>query len=80
MKRGLLEMSTLRPIYTTERHTNKRYGFADMAGIQTYVDMFREEGVIARSIPAAEVVTNEFIEQINDFDLAKVRALAQNWK
>ena len=47
MKRGLVEMSTLRPVYSTEKHADKRYGFADMAGIQTYVDMFRDEGVIA---------------------------------
>jgi NitT/TauT family transport system substrate-binding protein len=80
MKRGLIEMNILRPLYTTEKHADKRYGFADMAGIQTYIDLFRDEGVISRSIPAKELVTNEFLEQINDFDLAKVRAVAQNWK
>ena len=80
LKRGLIEMSTVRPVYSREKLADKRYGFADMAGIQTYVDMFREEGVIARSIPATELVTNEFVEQINNFDVAKVRALAQNWK
>jgi NitT/TauT family transport system substrate-binding protein len=80
MKRGLVEMSILRALYTTEKHVDKRYGLADMAGIQTYIDMFREEGVIARSIPAKEVVTNELIDPINDFDLAKVRALAREWK
>ena len=80
LKRGLIEMSTVRPVYSREKLADKRYGFADMAGIQTYVDMFRDEGVIARSIPATELVTNEFVEQINNFDVAKVRALAQNWK
>jgi NitT/TauT family transport system substrate-binding protein len=80
MKRGLVEMSTLRPLYSREKQADKRYGFADLAGIQTYVDMLRDEGVIARSVPAAELVTNEFVGQINDFDLAKVRALARDWK
>jgi NitT/TauT family transport system substrate-binding protein len=80
LKRGLVEMSTVRPVYSREKLADKRYGFADMAGIQTYIDMFRDEGVIARSIPATELVTNEFVEQINSFDVAKVRALAQNWK
>ena len=80
MKRGLDEMNILRTLYTTEKHADKRYGLADMAGIQTYIDMFREEGVIARSIPAKELVTNEFVGQMNDFDLAKVRAFAHNWK
>jgi NitT/TauT family transport system substrate-binding protein len=80
MKLGLLEMSTLRPLYSREKQADKRYGFVDMAGIQTYVDMFRDEGVIARSIPASELVTNEFIGQINNFDLAKVRARARDWK
>jgi NitT/TauT family transport system substrate-binding protein len=80
MKRGLLEMSALRPLYSTEKHADKRYGLADMAGIQTYIDLFRDEGVIARSILAKELVTNEFVDQVNDFDQAKVRALARNWK
>jgi hypothetical protein len=51
-----------------------------MAGIQTYIDMFRDEGVIARAVPAREVVSNDFVDAINDFDLTKVRAVARDWK
>ena len=80
MQRALVEMNTLRPVYSTEKNADKRFGAANMAGIQTYVDMFRDEGVIARSVPAAELVTNDLIGPINDFDQAKVRALARNWK
>jgi NitT/TauT family transport system substrate-binding protein len=80
MQRGLVEMSTLRPVYSTEKNADKRYGFANITGIQTYVDLFRDEGVIARSVPATELVSNELIAQVNDFDQAKVRALARSWK
>jgi NitT/TauT family transport system substrate-binding protein len=80
MKRGLDEMSMLRPLYSTEKHAEKRYGLADLAGIQTYIDLFRDEGVIPRTIAANELVTNELIGAVNDFDPAKVRALARNWK
>jgi NitT/TauT family transport system substrate-binding protein len=80
MRRGLEEMRILRTLYTREKLPDKRYGFADMAGIQTYIDMFRNEGVITRAIPASEVVSNDFVDAINDFDLAQVRAVAHNWR
>lgn len=80
MKSGLLELSALRPVYSTEGHADRRYGFADLSGIQTYIDLFRDEGVIAKSMPASELVTNDLIGPINDFDQEKVRAFARNWR
>jgi NitT/TauT family transport system substrate-binding protein len=80
LQRGLVEMNTLRPAYSPEKRADKRYGAADLPGIQAYVDMFRHEGVIARSVPVAELVTNELVDQINAFDLDKVRARARDWK
>lgn len=80
MKSGLVELSALRPIYSTEGHADRRYGYADLAGIQTYIDLFRDEGVIAKSMPASELVTNDLIGAINDFDQDKVRAVARNWR
>jgi NitT/TauT family transport system substrate-binding protein len=80
MKRGLDEMNMVLTVYNTEKHADKRYGLADLAGIQTYIDLFRDEGVIPRSLPAKELVTNDLVDAVNDFDLAKVRALARDWK
>lgn len=80
LKNGLVELSALRPLYSTERRADKRFGFADLADIQTYVDLFRDEGVISRSIPASELVTNDLIAPINEFDHEKVRSLARGWR
>jgi hypothetical protein len=79
-KRGLIEMHALVPLYDVQSHADKRYGLADMAGIQTYINMFREEGVIPRALEAKDVVTNDLIDEINKFDQGKVRELARNWK
>ena len=70
----------MRPVYSTEPRADKRCGFADLAGILTYVDLFRDEGVISRAIPASELVTNDLIGPINDFDQEKVRAIARAWR
>jgi NitT/TauT family transport system substrate-binding protein len=80
LKRGMIEMNALLPLYSVEKHTDKRYGLADMAGIQTYINMFEEEGIIARPLKASDVVTNDLIDEINKFDQGKVRELARNWK
>jgi NitT/TauT family transport system substrate-binding protein len=80
LRRGLAEMRLLHTLYSTEKHTDKSYGLADLSGIQKYIDMFHDEGVIPRSFPASEVVTNDLVGPINNFDLAKVQTLARNWK
>jgi NitT/TauT family transport system substrate-binding protein len=80
LKRGMIEMNALLPLYNIEKHADKRYGLADLSGIQTYINMFLEEGVITRPIEASNLVTNDLIDEINKFDQGKVRELARNWK
>jgi NitT/TauT family transport system substrate-binding protein len=80
LKRGLEQIELNNSIYSRAKSADKRFGAADVAGIQKYIDMFHEEGAIPRSIPAKEIVTNDLIDAINDFDKAKVRSLARNWK
>jgi NitT/TauT family transport system substrate-binding protein len=80
MKRGLIEMNALIPLYDVQKHADKRYGLADMAGIQTYINMFQEEGIISHPLQAKDVVTNDLVDEINKFDQGKVRELARNWK
>jgi NitT/TauT family transport system substrate-binding protein len=80
VKRGLEQMELDNSIYTRAKLADKRFGHADMAGIQKYIDMFHEEGAIPRVFPASDVVTNDLVDDINKFDVEKVRILAQNWK
>jgi len=80
LKRGMIEMNALLPLYSVEKHTDKRYGLADVDGIQTYINLFQEEGVITRPLQASHLVTNDLIDEINKFDRAKVRELARSWQ
>ncbi|MGH7090366.1 MAG: ABC transporter substrate-binding protein, partial [Stellaceae bacterium] len=56
MKIGLEQMALNDSIYTREKAKDKRMGAADIAGVQKYIDMFRDDGVIPRAIPAKDVV------------------------
>ena len=80
MNRGLIEMNALIPLYDVQTRVDKRFGLADMAGIQTYINMFQEEGVISHPLQAKDLVTNDLVDEINKFDQSKVRELARNWK
>lgn len=80
LKLGLEQITLNNSIYTRATAADKRYGAANLDGIQKYIDMFHEEGAIPHSFPAKEIVTNELIDPINNFDKAKVRELAKNWK
>jgi NitT/TauT family transport system substrate-binding protein len=80
LKRGMIEMNALLPLYSIEKHADKRYGLADVDGIQTYINLFQEEGVITGPLQASNLVTNDLIDEINKFDQAKVRELARSWQ
>jgi ABC-type nitrate/sulfonate/bicarbonate transport system substrate-binding protein len=47
---------------------NKRIGAISMAGMQAYIQLLADAGVTKTAIPAAQVVSDQFIEFANDFD------------
>jgi NitT/TauT family transport system substrate-binding protein len=52
---------------------NRRIGAFPIAGVQRYIQLLADSGVIKAPIPATEVVTDEFIGFANDFDRDAVR-------
>ena len=66
--------------FTLAKKSDKRYGVQEMAKLQQYIDMCREEGVISAPVKASDIATDAFVAQANDFDVEKVRALARGWK
>jgi NitT/TauT family transport system substrate-binding protein len=52
---------------------NKRIGAIPITGMQAYIQLMKDAGVIKTAIPASQVVTNEFIEFANDFDHNSIR-------
>lgn len=57
---------------------NKRIGAISLAGTQAYIQLMADAGVIKTTIPASQVVTDEFIEFANDFDHEAIRRYARS--
>jgi hypothetical protein len=52
----------------------------DRAAFEKYMELNKQEGVI-NAIPALDaLVTNDFIDCINNFDGDAVRKMARDWK
>ena len=77
---GLTEIKYMLDTFTVAKKTDKRYGVMEMAELQRYIDLYREEGLIRAPLNADDIATNAFVTQINDFGLGKVRELARAWK
>jgi len=45
-----------------------------------YVDFLQKWGMIKQKVPTADLITNDLIKEINDFDAAKVVAAAKAYK
>ena len=57
---------------------NQRIGAFSLEGVQRYIQLLADSGVIKAVMPASEVVTDEFIKFANDFDHGAVKKLAQS--
>ncbi len=58
----------------------KRWGENSEANYAAYVEFMLKWGIIKEKIPAADLVTNELIGEINTFDPAKIAAEAKAYK
>jgi NitT/TauT family transport system substrate-binding protein len=57
-----------------------RWGENSIANYDAYVDFLAKNGVLKEKLPAADLVTNDLIEDINKFDPAAIEAQAKGWK
>ncbi|HKU97730.1 MAG TPA: ABC transporter substrate-binding protein [Vineibacter sp.] len=80
MKNGLPEIVSTATTYDLGFPPQKRYGVIDQARFKSYVDLLKQEGVIASVPPVGELVTDSFIDCINKFDAEQVRKVARGWK
>jgi NitT/TauT family transport system substrate-binding protein len=55
---------------------SRRIGALSLVGMQRYIQLLADAGVIASAIPASEVVTEDYVAFANDFDHATVRTRA----
>jgi len=58
----------------------KRWGESSIKDFDAYVDFLLKWHVIKNKVPATEMVTNDLIDEIDRFDVAKVQAQAKSYK
>ena len=58
----------------------KRWGESSEANYQAYLDFLHKTAVIKQPVKAADVVTNDLIADINEFDVEKIKAEAAAYK
>ncbi len=57
-----------------------KWGENSLANYDAYIDFLVKQGVLKEKIPAADLVTNELIDDINKFDAAAIAAMAKEYK
>jgi NitT/TauT family transport system substrate-binding protein len=57
-----------------------KWGESSERNYSAYVDFLQKWGVVKQKVPASDLVTNDLIKEINDFDAAKVVAAAKAYK
>jgi NitT/TauT family transport system substrate-binding protein len=63
-----------------EKSGVKRWGESSEANYQAYLDFLHKTAVIKQPVEAADVVTNDLIADINEFDVEKIKAEAVAYK
>lgn len=58
----------------------RKWGYMFPEEWQAFVDFMLSEHMISTKIPASDLYTNQFIDQMNQFDAGKIRELARTYK
>jgi NitT/TauT family transport system substrate-binding protein len=77
---GLREINYIVKGYHEYKDGQKDFGRVDSKGLQRYMQMYRDEGVLKELPPIDDVYTDQFLECTNKIDAAAVRKLARDWK
>ena len=57
-----------------------KWGHANMQNYTSYIDFLTKWKVVPAGTPAADVVTNDLVDDMNSFDQTKIKEQAQAWK
>jgi NitT/TauT family transport system substrate-binding protein len=77
---GLREINYIVKGYHEYKDGQKDFGRVDSRGLQRYMQMYKDEGVLKELPPIDDVYTDQFLECTNKIDAAAVRKLARDWK
>lgn len=68
------------PIWRLEKSGVSKWGESSEKNYSAYVDFLQKWGALKEKVPVADLVTNELIAEINNFDAAKIAAEAKAYK
>ena len=57
-----------------------KWGQGNLANYAAYIDFLAKWKVVPVAVPVTDVVTNDLVADMNDFDPAKIEAAAKAWK
>ena len=77
---ALKSMQELHWGYTAGVRKGQGYGWFELSGWKTYLDIISKLGQTKRALSLDETVTNELIKEANNFDHARVERDAKNFK
>jgi NitT/TauT family transport system substrate-binding protein len=77
---ALKSMQQLHWGYTGGARLGTGYGWFDLNGWKTYLDIIYKLGQTKKLLPLENVATNDLIKEANDFDHARVERDAKNFK
>jgi hypothetical protein len=77
---GLREINYIVKGYHEYKDGQKDFGRVDSKGLQRYMQMYKDEGVLKELPPIDDVYSDQFLECTNKIDAAAVRKLARDWK
>ena len=68
------------PIWRLEKGGVSKWGESSEKNYSAYVDFLQKWGALKEKVPAADLVTNDLIAEINNFDAAKIAAEAKAYR
>lgn len=80
LESGKREIEYMMEGYRPYKDGQKDFGRVDRAGFERYMQMFKDEGLLAEVPPMEDLVTDQFIECSNKIDPVAVRKKARDWK
>ncbi|MGF7160318.1 NitT/TauT family transport system substrate-binding protein [Rhodoligotrophos appendicifer] len=78
MQKGLEELK-FRSVFFSDPPGGKLGAF-NIPGVEKYVSVLKQEGVIAQEIPVKDFIWEGLIDEVNTVDPAPIQELARNWK
>lgn len=77
---GLREINYIAKGYYQYIDGRKDFGKVNRDGLRRYIQMYKDDGVLKEPVPAADLVTDQFLHCSDDIDAAAIRKLAIEWK